>query len=556
MADLGGTNAEFTYSYTDNFTGTLQYDFVLAAFGTSGANVVSLAITAAALGAVTADAGYYAHVTDTQATAQAYATTFDVGYSTTAATSSTYTKSSTTVTSGAGGPAETNEGYGALELGGASLGTAGDSVTFKGIDNTLVLDSPGAATTLPLAGFNQAGDQVVLNGVTDLNAAILGYSDGVLSVRDNGTTYSLDIAGGTSAASFALASGAAVEGGNASAYATDLVIDYVPCFLRGTMIATPTGEVAVETLRRGDLVMALEGGGPVARPVTWVGSGLMRVGEQADPDAALPVRIVRHAFAMNVPHRDLLVTPEHCILTEAGLVPARMLVNGASVLIDRSLGDYEYHHVELERHAILLSEGLSTESYLDGGNRAMFRRGAGATMPGARSAMAAPLAVARDAVEPIWTRLVERARGLGLVMARPVVPLTEQPDIRLLLDDGCLLAACWHDGQRHMFHVPRGARPTRLLSRAAVPAEAVGPFVDDRRRLGIAVEKLVLWTGLREQVLPAGGLAMNGWHGSEDGIRWTDGNAGLDLPRAGDETFLDIHVAGTMLYPDDLRLAA
>ncbi len=556
MADLLNTTAEFTYSYTDNFTGSLQYDFVLAAFGSSSANIVSMSITAAALGAVTADAAFYSHVTDTQTAAQAYATTFDVGYSTTAAASSTYTKSSTSLTSGAGGPAETSEGYGTLELGGVFLTATGDSVTFKGMDNTLVLDSPGAATTLPLAGFNQAGDQVVLNGVVDLNATILGYSNGILSFRNNGTTYSLNIAGGTSASNFTLASGAVVEGGNASTYATDLVIDYVPCFLRGTMIATPTGEVAVEALRRGDLVTALEGDGPTARPVTWVGSSLMRVSEQADPDAALPVRIVRHAFAMNVPHRDLLVTPEHCILTEAGLVPARMLVNGASVLIDRSLSEYEYYHVELERHGILLSEGLSTESYLDGGNRATFHRGAGLAVPGARSATAAPLAVARDAVEPIWTRLAERARNLGLVVARPAVPVTDQPDLRLLLDDGCLLAACWHDQRRHMFHVPRGARPTRLLSRAAVPAEAVGPFVDDRRKLGIAVEKLVLWTGLREQVLPASGLATSGWHGSEGGVRWTDGNASLDLPPAGDETFLDVHVAATMIYPDDLRLAA
>ncbi len=558
MADLTGTNAEFIYSYTDNFTGALQYDLVLAAFGTSGTNIVSLAITAAAIGAVTADAAYYAHVTDNQTGAQAFATTFDVGYSTTAATSSTYTKSPTAVTSGAGGPAETSEGYGALELGGVFLNAVGDAVTFKGIDNTLVLDSPTAATTIPLSGFNQAGDQIVLNGIVDLNAAILGYGNGVLTVRDNGTTYSLNVAGGTSAANFALASGAAIEGGNASAYATDLVIDYVPCFLRGTMIATPAGEVAVEALRPGDMVVALEDGGPVARPVTWVGGSLMRVDEQADPDAAYPVRIVRHAFAMNVPHRDLLVTPEHCILTEAGLVPARMLVNGASVLIDRSLDAYEYHHVELERHGILLSEGLSTESYLGGDNRATFGvwTGSGPAETGVRAAIAAPLAVARDAVEPIWGRLAERARSLGLVAAPPTPPVTDQPDLRLLLEDGCLLDACWRDGQRHMFHVPRGARPIRLVSRAAVPAEAVGPFVDDRRRLGVAVEKLVLWSGLREQVLPAGGLAMSGWHGSEGGVRWTDGNAALDLPHAGDETFLDVHVAATMLYRDDLRLAA
>ncbi len=556
MADLTGTSAEFTYSYSDSFTGSLQYDFTLAAFGTSGTNIVSLAITAAAPGAVTADAGYYSHVIDSQVGPQSFATTFDVGFSTAAATSSTYTKAAGSLTTGTAGPAESYEGYGTLELGGTFLTATGDGVTFKGIDNTLVLDSPAAATSIPLTGFNQAGDQVVLNGIVDLNAAILGYSNGVLTFRNNGITYGLDIAGGGSAANFVLTSGAAVEGGNASSYANDLVIDYATCFLRGTMIATPAGEVAVEALRSGDLVTTLEDGGPVARPVTWVGGRRMRVHEHADRDDAYPVRIVRHAFAMNVPHRDLLVTPEHCILTEAGLVPARMLVNGTSVLVDRSLAEYDYHHVELGRHGILLSEGLSTESYLDTGNRAMFQDGAGGAAPRPGLRTAAPLAVARDAVEPIWTRLAERAAGLGLGPVPAMAALTDQPDLRLLLDDGRELAACWHNRQRHMFHVPRGARPTRLLSRAAVPAQAVGPFMDDRRRLGVAVERLVLWTGLREQVVPASELAMSGWHDSEGPLRWTDGDAALDLPCAGGETFLDIHVAGTMLYPDELRLAA
>jgi hypothetical protein len=249
------------------------------------------------------------------------------------------------------------------------------------------------------------------------------------------------------------------------------------------------------------------------------------------------------------------VTPEHCILTEAGLVPARMLVNGASILIDRDIVEYEFFHVELERHGILLSEGLTTESYLDSGNRALFADTQAAACVRPDTTMAAPLAVARAVVEPIWNRLADRARLLGLDAERVLVSLTDQPDLRLLLDDGSELAACWHSAQRHMFHVPRGARPTRLLSRAAVPAETVGPFVDDRRILGVAVDRLVLWTGLAEEVLPAGGVTLRGWHEGE-GARWTNGNAELDLPQAGAETFLDIHLAGTMLYPEETRLAA
>jgi hypothetical protein len=85
-----------------------------------------------------------------------------------------------------------------------------------------------------------------------------------------------------------------------------------------------------------------------------------------------PVRIRANAFADGQPMRDLLVTPDHCVLIEGGLVPARMLVNHGSIVRDDSLRRFSVHHVEFERHAILLSEGLPTESYLDTGNRGDF----------------------------------------------------------------------------------------------------------------------------------------------------------------------------------------
>ena len=561
--DIQTSTVEFDYNYSGSFT-SLIYNTTFSAFSTTAGNIVSVTVGSGFQAAIVFDAGYFSHVLDNAAASQKYGTSFDVGYSSEAASgaTTTYTPSAGALTSGTASPNTPTEGYGTLELGGSFLTASTDSIGLKGIDNTLVLDSPTLSllTQLPsIAGFNQAGDQIVLNGILDAAASIVGYNNGVLTFSDAGTNYALDLAGlgGTvSKSNFSLASAAAKEGGNSSTYSGDIVIDYVPCFLAGTMIATPAGETAIERIRPGDLVTVLEADGPVSRPVVWTSGSTMRVHEQREPDAALPVRILRHAFAMNVPHRDLLVTPEHCILTEAGLVPTRMLVNGASILIDRSITEYQFFHIELERHGILLSEGLSTESYLDTGNRTMFGDGVVELMPRPGLQTAAPLAVTRSAVEPIWNRLADRARGLGLASARPVVPLTDQPDLRLLLDDGRELTACWHSRQRHMFHVPQGTRPLRLMSRAAVPAESVGPFVDDRRRLGIAVEKLVLWTGLQERVLPVGGLALSGWHGDEGELRWTDGNAALDLPCAGSETFLDIHVAGTMLYPADLRLAA
>ena len=557
------SGVEFDYSYNSTFpvaTGT-----IFSAFSTSGLSIVTVSFGMLQLtvsGIV--NAGYFSHVTYNPTLNGTLTTAFDIGYTSQASTSSYYTTAANKLTSlpDGNGPSDANSGFGTLELGSnLANATLAGGISFKGAGNTLILD--GSTVSLDLAttinNFQGANDQIVFSGVAYSAATITGYSSGVLSFTNAGVTHHIGFGGmaaGVSAANFTVTNAALLEGGNSSTYTGDLVISYVPCFLRGTMIATPAGEVAVETLRAGDLVTVVEQGRLVARPLSWTGGQSIRAADFGGRDEAFPIRILKDAFAAGAPHRDLLVTPEHCILTEAGLTPARMLVNGASILIDRSIAEYDFFHVELDRHGILLSEGLATESYLDSGNRGHFV-GDAAVRTRSGLATAAPLAVGRDLVEPIWSRLADRARSLGLDAARPAVALTDKPDLRLLLDDGHELAACWHNDQRHMFHVPRGMRPVRLLSRSSVPAEVVGPFLDDRRVLGVAVDRLVLWSGLDERILPADGLALNGWHQTEGGLRWTNGNAELDLPPAGTDTFLDIHVAALMRYrDDDLPLAA
>ena len=559
MANTVTSNVEFDQNFNAALTFGQSTQLVYSAFSL-GTSIVTVSIAPSLIAATVVNAGYYADLVLGSTLAVA-GTTFDIGYGTNGG-GGYYTSAANKLSTTTLGPSNTTAGYGTLEINStlASLGIA-NAVNFNGTNNTLVLDTTSLVNLSLLSSINNFqgnGDQIVFNGISAVNARIIGYSNGVLTFSNNGVTGTAafgGMAGTVTAGNFTIGSSALVEGGNSSTYAGNLVIGFATCFLRGTMIATPSGEVAVETLRAGDLVTAVENGQKVSRPVSWVGGRAMRAGDHDGQDAAFPVRIRRDAFADNVPHRDLLVTPEHCILTEAGLTPARMLVNDASILVDRSIPDYEFFHVELERHGILLSEGLTTESYLDTGNRALFVQAGpvAATRPDA--VMAAPLVVARAVVEPIWHRLADRARTLGLAADRADVSFTDQPDLRVLLDDGREVSACWHNAQRHMFQLPRGARPVRLLSRAAVPAETVGPFVDDRRTLGVAVDKLVLWHGLEEQVVQPNGRALSGWH-DDDGARWTDGNAELDLPCAGADVVLDIHLAATMLYRDEARLAA
>ncbi|MCQ8279331.1 Hint domain-containing protein [Acetobacteraceae bacterium KSS8] len=321
------------------------------------------------------------------------------------------------------------------------------------------------------------------------------------------------------------------------------------CFLPGSLIATPSGEAPVETLAAGDTVMVLEDGHLVPRPVRWAGRGRISAEQTAASDAAFPIRIRAGAFGPDQPRRDLLVTPEHCLLTEAGLIPARMLVNGGSVLIDRDVTAYDYFHLELDRHGILMAENLPAESYLDSGNRGFFSE-TDSVRPGSLRP-AAPLAVARNQAEPVWRALALRARDiLGLALSEQAAayldgqtPEAPADALRLLLADGRELAALSHDGDRRMFRIPRGAQVVKLLSGASVPAERIGPFIDDRRRLGVPVTHLVWWQGLQDRVLPAADLAAEGWHDLEGSHRWTNGDATLVLPPATEDSFLDIHLA-------------
>ena len=84
------------------------------------------------------------------------------------------------------------------------------------------------------------------------------------------------------------------------------------------------GEVPVETLERGDLVLTADGD---AKPVIWLGRQTI-VSRFSDPVHNWPIRVSAGALADNVPSRDLLVSPDHAlrvgdILVHAGGVGER-----------------------------------------------------------------------------------------------------------------------------------------------------------------------------------------------------------------------------------------
>lgn len=144
-----------------------------------------------------------------------------------------------------------------------------------------------------------------------------------------------------------------------------VTLNSIPCFVAGTRIRTAKGDVEVQDIQVGDLVVTHDDG---LQPVRWVG----RKAVAAKGNLA-PVRIRSGTFGN---HGTLMVSPQHRILVRDALaellfgeqevlVAAKDLINGRSI---RSVpgGKVDYVHLFFDRHQIIYSEGLATESYLPG----------------------------------------------------------------------------------------------------------------------------------------------------------------------------------------------
>jgi hypothetical protein len=62
---------------------------------------------------------------------------------------------------------------------------------------------------------------------------------------------------------------------------------------------------------RGDIVLTLAGEELSAQPVKWIGQRRIDLTAHPHPETVTPIRIRHGAFAENMPHRDLLLSPDH-----------------------------------------------------------------------------------------------------------------------------------------------------------------------------------------------------------------------------------------------------
>ncbi len=262
-------------------------------------------------------------------------------------------------------------GKGLLKLAGAGLGSLGGigsqiagfkEISFAAGPQWSIEGNESGLTsvdTVSILGFAE-GDTIVLDGFSA--SSDLYIKNTGLELSGGGNTVTLDIAGNFSTSSFLV-----TESANQTTIAN------VTCFARGTHIATPCGEVTVESLKIGQLVRTLHGG---ARPVKWIGSRFYDGRFIRGNAAILPIRIKAGAIADGVPARDLRVSPGHAISIDDVLVHAKRLVNGVSVVQEDSVEEVAYFHVELEDHEILLAEMCPAESFIGEDFRAQFQNAA------------------------------------------------------------------------------------------------------------------------------------------------------------------------------------
>ncbi len=331
---------------------------------------------------------------------------------------------------------------------------------------------------------------------------------------------------------------------------------FTVCFASDTCIATPAGATRVQDLRAGDRVLTVTDHGHVVAPVRWVGHRTLNLRAHPAPHVVAPITIPRDALGDGVPSRDLVVSPDHALVIDGGLIPARRLVNGMTITQDLARASVTYHHVELDRHAILLAEGAPAESYLDTGNRGFF---ANADAPMALHPMPAPtrselscLTLIEDdaAIEPIWRRIYDRSIALGHVA--PEAATTTDPDLSIVLD-GQRLRPVASEGDTHTFVLPPGTTQLRILSRAARLTDSA-PWREDRRQLGVRLARIACGVGddLTDIPLDHPGLGDGWWAIERDGSvlrRWTNGDATLSLPPVPGPVTLRLTLSDRIAYP-------
>ena len=271
---------------------------------------------------------------------------------------------------------------------GARIGSGGVQTVFaSGLASAATVSSGGtqtvssggtASAAIVLSGGLQfiaangtaTGTDITGGGTIDIDS--LTYTAGgtvlfdpvadAVAVDEDGTFYTQQLSGGYTGDQFHLAQ--ASDGST--------LLTATACYCPGTLILTSRGEHAVGDLRIGDTVVTASG---EHRPIKWIGRRSYSGRFLAANPGVQPIRFRAGSLGNSLPRRNLLVSPEHAMVLDGLLIPARCLINGTTIVRDH-VERVDYYHVELDTHDVLLAEGAPSESYVDDNSRSMFHNAA------------------------------------------------------------------------------------------------------------------------------------------------------------------------------------
>jgi hypothetical protein len=151
-----------------------------------------------------------------------------------------------------------------------------------------------------------------------------------------------------------------------SANSTSVDNSQVVCFCAGTSIATPDGEVLVETLNPGDFVSTLDHG---TQEITWVNSDAVNY-----PGHNAPINMPAGSLGKDIPTRPLSISPQHRVLLksriafgfEEVLVPAKALLDINDIEQALRFIPTTYYHFACNNHEIVFANGVEVETFFPG----------------------------------------------------------------------------------------------------------------------------------------------------------------------------------------------
>ncbi|WP_238364460.1 Hint domain-containing protein [Mesobacterium pallidum] len=153
--------------------------------------------------------------------------------------------------------------------------------------------------------------------------------------------------------------------------ARDLV---TPCFTAGTRIKTIRGEMPVESLGPGDLVLTRDRG---YQPVRWCGRRHLTSSELAYAPDLRPVRIAAGALGNQLPLRDMRLSPQHRMMISNArtqlwfgedevLAAATHLTIFEGITPDPAPDGVTYYHFLFDQHELIVADGAWSESFQPG----------------------------------------------------------------------------------------------------------------------------------------------------------------------------------------------